>query len=99
MCFVINIICIILYYMYICICVIHTESHYVHVHVFCIDVRNARYNDSQDIPLGPIPPNNPNRMYIDPRTYASMNHAFEQNSVREIPPKEIANMDEIGVGK
>ena len=44
-------------------------------------------------------PSNPNRMYIDPRTYSSLNHAFEQSGVREIPPKEITSMDEIGVGK
>ena len=46
----------------------------------------------------PLPPN-PNRMYIDPRTYSSLNHAFEQSGVREIPPKEISSMEEIGIGK
>ena len=48
--------------------------------------------------VNPLPPN-PNRMYVDPRTYSSLNHAFEQSGVREIPPKEITSMDEIGIGK
>ena len=47
--------------------------------------------------LGTLP--NPNRMYVDPRTYNSVNHAIEQNSVKEIPPKEIINLQEIGVGE
>jgi serine/threonine protein kinase len=42
---------------------------------------------------------NPNRQYIDPRNYSSMNQAFEQNSVKEIPPKDIANLEEIGLGE
>ena len=40
-----------------------------------------------------------NRMYVDPRNYSDLNQAFEQNNIREIPPKEISNMEEIGVGK
>ncbi|XP_019862227.1 PREDICTED: ephrin type-B receptor 1-B-like isoform X1 [Amphimedon queenslandica] len=67
-------------------------------------VANSGYNHDEsdtNIELGTLPPpsNNPNRMYIDPRTYASMNHAIEQNRVKEIPPKEIANLEEIGVGE
>ena len=66
---------------------------------------NSGYNHQDEciteIELGTLQlaNHNPNRMYVDPRTYSSMNHAFEQNSVREIPPKEIANLEEIGVGK
>ena len=41
----------------------------------------------------------PNRMYVDPRNYDSMNQAFQEVGVREIPPKEISDLDEIGVGK
>ena len=40
-----------------------------------------------------------NRMYVDPRTYSSLTDAMNQVRVREIPPKELANLDEIGVGK
>ena len=36
---------------------------------------------------------------MDPRTYTSVNHAIEQNSVKEIPPKEITSLEEIGVGE
>ena len=38
-------------------------------------------------------------MYVDPRNYDSMNQAFQEVGVREIPPKEISDLDEIGVGK
>ena len=38
------------------------------------------------------------RMYVDPRNYSSLNQAIEQTGVKEIPPKEIINLDEIGVG-
>ena len=38
------------------------------------------------------------RMYVDPRNYSSLNQAIEQTGVKEIPPKEITNLDEIGVG-
>ncbi len=38
------------------------------------------------------------RMYVDPRNYSSLNQAFNETGVKEIPPKEILNLDEIGVG-
>ena len=69
-----------------------------------LGVANSGFNHEEcaaNIELGTLPPpsHNPNRMYIDPRTYSSMNHAIEQNRVKEIPPKEIAHLEEIGVGK
>ena len=46
---------------------------------------------------GATPPRN--RMYVDPRTYSSLSDAMNQVRVREIPPKELVNLDEIGVGE
>ena len=57
--------------------------------VFGIEIPNAGCRDT--------PPRN--RTYIDPRTYSSLTDAMNQVRVREIPPKELANLDEIGVGK
>ena len=64
---------------------------------------NSHYkHNSNGMELGEmanINSHNPYRQYVDPRNYSSMSHAFEQNSIKEIPPKEIVNMEEIGVGK
>ena len=54
-----------------------------------------------ELELGVLPitdEDSSNRMYVDPRNYSSLNHAFDETGVKEIPPKEIINLDEIGVG-
>ncbi len=52
--------------------------------------------------MGTLPLNDDessNRMYVDPRNYSSLNQAFDETGVKEVPPKEISNLEEIGLGK
>ena len=70
---------------------------------FCNPVVPAASNNANgQIELGTLPLTNEetsNRMYVDPRNYSSLNQAFDETGVKEIPPKEIGSLEEIGVGK